>query len=248
MNKLSLLLLLVFSFSYSQNFNGKVTYNVILSEDNSLYKEKDKLYLNALSASKDIEYTLIFNKKEAYFFLENSLKDQDPNYKFASIFSGYINPIYSNFKKNEYSYYPQQNPFFKSKEYLIKEDMPVAWELNNETKKIGDYECFKATVKVPSFSIKTTSDNSFEYNEYFEVITAWYTPQIPVATGPMGYGNLPGLILELRTEKAVYGAKLINLNAKTEQSEIKAPDAEKEVGYFEYIKLHHKQMQDMRKR
>ena len=36
-----------------------------------------------------------------------------------------------------------------------------------------------------------------------ETVTAWYTPQIPVSHGPAEYGGLPGLILELTTDKTV---------------------------------------------
>ena len=28
-------------------------------------------------------------------------------------------------------------------------------------------------------------------------MTAWFTPEIPVSTGPAMYGGLPGLILEI---------------------------------------------------
>ena len=40
-------------------------------------------------------------------------------------------------------------------------------------------------------------------NADVETITAWYTPQIPVSHGPAQYGGLPGLILELTTDKTV---------------------------------------------
>ena len=40
-------------------------------------------------------------------------------------------------------------------------------------------------------------------NADIETITAWYTPQIPVSHGPAQYGGLPGLILELTSDKTV---------------------------------------------
>jgi GLPGLI family protein len=44
------------------------------------------------------------------------------------------------------------------------------------------------------------------------LVTAWYAPDIPVRFGPIGYGGLPGLILELQNESATFYVTKINLN------------------------------------
>uniref|UniRef100_UPI00404ACD98 GLPGLI family protein n=1 Tax=Flavobacterium sp. TaxID=239 RepID=UPI00404ACD98 len=47
-------------------------------------------------------------------------------------------------------------------------------------------------------------------------ITAWFCPKIPVPYGPNGYGELPGLILELKTYVSTIIVKTINLNVTPE--------------------------------
>jgi GLPGLI family protein len=60
-------------------------------------------------------------------------------------------------------------------------------------------------------------------NERNVLIEAWYTPQIPLNIGPRGYGNLPGLIIELKQATLLYVAKEIVLNPK-KKSVIKIPN------------------------
>jgi GLPGLI family protein len=66
------------------------------------------------------------------------------------------------------------------KNYLIDEPMPVInWNMTQETKKIQELDCQKATA---TFRGRT-------YN-------AWFTNQLPYSNGPWKLGGLPGLILE----------------------------------------------------
>lgn len=69
--------------------------------------------------------------------------------------------------------------------YLVYETIPVfKWEIeNNETKKIGDYICKKATT-------------TFRGRNYI----AWYTLDFPTQFGPWKFNGLPGLILEVYDE------------------------------------------------
>ena len=45
-------------------------------------------------------------------------------------------------------------------------------------------------------------------------VIAWYAPEISLNYGPKGYGNLPGLILELQEGEFKYYAAKITLNPK----------------------------------
>jgi GLPGLI family protein len=89
-----------------------------------------------------------------------------------------------------------QNLDFNAKKYTAEFDFnKVNWTLENEEKFIDGYKCYKAT-----------------YKHKFVNVTAWYCPSLPYSTGPIEYGGLPGLILELQRNKLVYLATNINLN------------------------------------
>lgn len=68
--------------------------------------------------------------------------------------------------------------------FLMKDIISNDWELSSETKYIGKFKCYKAT------SICNTCTNN-------QIVTIWYTPEIPVSFGPARYGGAPGLILEV---------------------------------------------------
>jgi GLPGLI family protein len=73
-------------------------------------------------------------------------------------------------------------------QYVKEKRVTQNWKLQKETKKIGNFDCHKATTK-------------FRGREY----TAWYTNEIPVPYGPWKLQGLPGLILEAYdTEKDIY--------------------------------------------
>ena len=59
-------------------------------------------------------------------------------------------------------------------------------------------------------------------------ITAWYTPQIPVSTGPDTYYGLPGLILELNAGRTTMLCTEVAISSK-EALEIEEPNKGKEV-------------------
>lgn len=88
--------------------------------------------------------------------------------------------------------------------FLIKKPK-LNWTILKDFKKIGNYNCYKATTE-----IIVNSKNKKH------IITAWFTPEIPVSFGPLGYDGLPGLILELEAYKGIYYAKKITLNTKEE--------------------------------
>lgn len=72
---------------------------------------------------------------------------------------------------------------------LVKDTLAIIkWKLVNETKLIGNFNCKKATAH-------------FKGRDY----TAWYTTKINTFFGPLKFGQLPGLILELYdTNKKIF--------------------------------------------
>lgn len=77
------------------------------------------------------------------------------------------------------------------------------------------------------------------------LVTAWYTPMIPVQNGPGEYSGLPGLILELNVYKTTILCSKIVLNPK-EGEIIKIPTKGKEVTKKEYNKIVKEKTDEMR--
>ncbi|KOP40233.1 GLPGLI family protein [Flavobacterium sp. WLB] len=157
---------------------------------------------------------------------------------------------------------------FMGKEFLVVDSLPkLNWKLEQETKQIGGYNCFKATaVKEASKTDfrnfrpknndkkdeakKTSGETKTNFEDNFEIpkeitVTAWYTPEIPVNQGPENYWGLPGLILEVNDGKTVILCSKIVLNAK-EKAEIKPSKKGKVVSQKEYDETVIKKMEEFR--
>lgn len=160
---------------------------------------------------------------------------------------------------------------FAGKEFLVKDSLPkLDWVLSSETKQIGNYTCFKATAVRPvsqsdfrNFRRKKEDEKKEETKveekkedrntnlmDQFEmpkeiVVTAWYSPDIPVNQGPENYWGLPGLILEVSDGKTVILCSKIVMNPK-EKKEIKAPKKGTTVTQKEYDKIVAEKMEEWR--
>src|SRR6185369_6523624 len=66
----------------------------------------------------------------------------------------------------------------------------MQWKLTGNQKMILNYPCQEAILQDTS-----------------KKVTAWFTPAIPVSTGPNGYSNLPGLVLSADIDN---GKRIIN--------------------------------------
>lgn len=155
------------------------------------------------------------------------------------------------------------------KEFLIQDTIPkINWKMEQETKEIGGYLCFKATAKQKSQTSdfrnfrmkkkeeeekkdKATADKNKPTNfmqmaempKEIEII-AWYTPDIPISNGPENYFGLPGLILEVSAGKTTLLCSKIVMNSK-DKKEIKAPTNGKVVTQTEYDEIVKKKMEEM---
>ncbi|MFV8328509.1 GLPGLI family protein [Flavobacterium sp. ZS1P14] len=171
--------------------------------------------------------------------------------------------FYKNVKDKSYTVDKE----FMGKEFLVKDSLPnLKWKMESETRVIGGYNCFKATAtravsktdfrnfrprrdeataaKVADATKKTNFMDAVEMPKEV-VITAWYTPEIPVNQGPEGYWGLPGLILEINDGKTVILCSKVVLNPKA-RAEIKAPTKGKLIAQKEFDETVIKKMEEFR--
>lgn len=129
---------------------------------------------------------------------------------------------------------------FFGKEFLITDSLSkTKWNLSSsETKKIGNYTCYKATAIIKPTE-EEKEDKAIVLTETAPkeiTITAWYTPEIPVGHGPGNYWGLPGLILEVNDGHTALLCSKITLRPK-EKLVIKAPKKGSKVTKAEYDKI-----------
>ncbi|MBC7523745.1 MAG: GLPGLI family protein [Flavobacterium sp.] len=179
--------------------------------------------------------------------------------------SGGGGTFYKNVKEKAYTVDKE----FMGKEFLVKDSLPkLNWKLEQETRVIGGYTCYKATaVKEASKSDfrnfrpkndddkkanTAKSDDKDKKTNFLEgldipkeiTITAWYTPEIPVNQGPESYWGLPGLILEVNDGKTTVLCSKVVMNSK-EKADIKAPTNGKVISQKEYDETVIKKMKEM---
>ncbi len=222
--------------SNSQSNTGKVIYRASINTDSyveGIKKDKrikediKKLKMSNASRSIPMNFFLFFNGNESLYHAEydlNEQRDMQIGWNQTGVVAGddYISYVNIATKENL-----KQN-FFLDK--LLISVVPLEWVLTQETKKIGDYICFKAT--------SILKEEREEGGCYSEPITAWYTPEIPVTFGIQNFTGLPGLTLELFIEtkygELQYKATSIELNVK--KIKIKKPKG-KVITHKKYIEL-----------
>ena len=269
---LTVLVMLSFSMR-AQDFQGKAYYesktNVELNlEGREMSEERKKMIMENLKQALEKTYILTFNQSESVYKEEEKLEQPG-----GRGFGGFM--AMSGITSGGYYKDIKQTTFYDARElfgkkFLVKDTLSrLNWKLGNESKKIGNYTCFKATAvkpvdKMDFRSMRRRGDrndeekdesakDSTKTNSIFEeveipkevVVTAWYTPEIPVSQGPGEYWGLPGLILEVSADRTTILCSKIVMNPK-EKEEIKAPSKGKEVTQEEYREIMVKKMEEMR--
>lgn len=243
----------------SQNINGIATYQTKTDVDFNMKSRQVSPEMQAqikAMMKKQFEktYTLKFNQEESIYQEEQSLDAIGAGGLGMMMGSFQPGRRYKNITNNTFK---EETEFF-GKLFLIEDNLEdYEWEMTNESKKIGQYVVFKAvaTQKIDSLDFteyrqkpkNTKEKNDAETDTIYsplddielpkeKKIIAWYTPQIPIQTGPDEYWGLPGLILELKSGKTTMLCSKIVLNPK-DDIEINIPSKGKSVGRDEYKKI-----------
>lgn len=200
---------------------GRLTHKEITGLAKDIKDVSDWLTKLSLESDK-IEYTLNFTLNEAYFFANPTIIDNDGiNFELAATNARGKLKYYQNNNTKEFRDYRDSK---RTGKIIVNEEPKYNWTLLNETKIIDNHVCYKATTPV-------SYDDGFRKQNY--IFTAWYSPEIPVVYGPIGLGGLPGLILELETDKATFFAKKIDLSLDKEPeiNKLTSPKAVSEETY-----------------
>lgn len=248
----------------SEDFQGKAYYfsksRMELGNWGARLSEAQKKQVAArLKNRLEKTYVLVFNKEESIFDEEDKI----------DAISGATDSWGKNFTpgeqyKNVKSNSQVQFQEFYGKRFLVKDKLqPIEWKMGTESKKIGDYMCFKATASIPtneltwySFSWDRLRNNNQQNGDPAQgeekeaevamtEVEAWYTLQIPVLHGPLEYWGLPGLILEISAGDTTILCSKIVMNPD-EKIEIEAPDKGKVVTKSEYQKIITEKMREFR--
>jgi GLPGLI family protein len=173
-------------------------------EKHNGYNKKMILFFDKSTSTYYQEY--IFNDIEAYeYFYEVSLKTS----------------LYKNLNEKQY----WQNKQILDKYFTITDSLPdYKWEITGESKKIGSYLTIKAIGEENKIIRKGAKNHKIKRK-----LTAWFCPEIPISNGPELYGGLPGLIMEISSEREIYVLKELLINPK-KKLKIKKPKIHKMKG------------------
>lgn len=252
------------SFLYAQDFQGKAEYmykaQMNLGRWGAKMSEAQKNQIAArLKNRLEKKYILTFNKEASVY----------NEYEKLDAMSGATDSWGKNFTPGEQYKNVKTNAFvqeqeFYGKKFLVEDELlKIDWKMSGETKKIGNYNCFKATAMIPSSKMafwefswsrlrqeegETDTENAGEDEEQTEAMTevvAWYTPQIPVSQGPSEFWGLPGLILEVSSGSTTMLCSKIIINPE-EKTEVKAPKRGNAVTKMEYKDIIFTKMKEFR--
>jgi GLPGLI family protein len=186
--------------SYSQN-NISILYKLKIFDEEGIFKNNQNLrdaFLNTINSVDKTEFKLIIAGNNAKFYKDKNASNTSEG--FVNGFSGFTGNVY--YKKD--SIYSKieilgNNIFLKT---FKKEN----WNLEKESKMIDNFLCYKATNLNKVIGLKDKIWN--------HPVVAWYCPELPFAFGPNGYGNLPGLILELQVRNVSFTMSKIDFDSK----------------------------------
>ena len=217
MKKLQIILAIFFPLLLTaQQTEGTVTYEETIKLNLEMPEEYAEFASRMPKEHKSLK-ALAFNSK-ASLYKNVEKEDEDPA---NAAMEGGVRTVVHMGQSSESEYFKDletetsvEMKDFMGKRFLIKgEQKKIAWKLTGEQKAIHGYTCQKAT-----------------FTDSSKTVEAWFTSQIPVSTGPEGFGGLPGLILEVSMDDgdAVITAQDISLESLPANT-LKAPKKGKEV-------------------
>ena len=247
------LFIFISSFSFAQDFQGKAYYMSKISIDKSFmdnprFASRRGYMENMIKRNTEKDYLLEFNSTESFYTEREKLDvGESQGYNWMAIYvSNNIGKLYKNLQdKVSINETEMMGKFF-----LVTDPIEnMSWKMTGESKKIGQYTCYKATYekevteRVFSFGSQNQNQNNMETKTV--EVSAWFTPEIPISNGPGLYQGLPGLILEVNDGRTTILCTKIVLNPD-DKSKIKQPKKGKTISNTDFVALQDQKRQEAR--
>jgi GLPGLI family protein len=241
--------LLSTAYLRAQDFKGIAEYRSVTTRKNATIKMTgvdpalEAQMKETLSKPVESSFTLYFDKTASVYEMVVRL---DPNTP-AGMRPFTPGKRYNNLKEGIVLFERE----LYDKEFIVQDSLEMPeWKLENETKKIGNYTCHKATytiiIEPPKADVTDKAIDLMASLPRREiVVTAWYAPEIPVSHGPSDYWGLPGLILGITTDSITMLCTKLTLNPK-EAVEVKAPNKGEKVTQEEFNEIGRKKSEQMK--
>lgn len=137
---------------------------------------------------------------------------------------------YMDFQARKYHQYNE----FMGREFNISDTLSMqGWRMTGKQGIVLGYPCMEA---------KKVQDDTV-------TVLAWFTPRIPVSTGPMGYTGFPGAVLYVNIDDGQTTISATNIiMGRTSEEELEFPNDGDEMGREEYETLVKEKTAEMRRR
>lgn len=206
MKRMVFFVLLVGSFSFSQTKGGEATYGVTYLDDDNENKKKLKeifvnMYPDIETTANDLLFTLKFNTESSVFYgneFEGIVSSNE-----VKLAQGMIGYAFKTWQNTDFYY-----RYNERQSYVGQRPKNFEWQITSESKTIDNFLCYKA------IGFETITNK--KVGRVKKATIVWFCPEIPYSYGPLHFGGLPGLILELQTAQAVYGLKSLVLKDNIE--------------------------------
>lgn len=219
----------------AQNNSGIITYKEVIITKPDMKQAEEQgwaQWADMVPDSVVFHKKLIFNQEASSYV--NIKIEEDPNEQnyMKKMMTRYANADNQTYINSETGDFVEQQDFM-GKTFLIKgKPEEIKWKITGEMKVIMSYPCLKAT-----------------YKDTTETVDAWFTTEIPSGIGPEKYGNLPGAILQLSTNKDKRPKTLTAISIDFKEittSELSEPKEGKEVTREEYYKIVQEKIAEMK--
>jgi GLPGLI family protein len=256
---------------FAQEIYGEATYasktKVDMSwmdENRDITPERRKMIEKNMKQFTEKTYVLKFNRNEAEYSEVKELAAPSQGRNWGSFMGSAMGGTkYKNLKEN---LQVEQRDMF-GKLFLIKDSLPALdWKVTGESRTIGNYMVVKATAYKPvdemdwsnwrrrrqSEKKDSVAVAEGDMEKLYEkpdsvMVTAWFTPQIPVQHGPGEYAGLPGLIMEVSEGNTTILLTEIKMNPE-DREELKPETKGEVVTMQEYSTTFTEKMREMRER
>ncbi len=235
---LCFVVVLMLTFNCFSQLNGKATYSVISNINTEDIKDQTarELMEGVNKEISKLEFTLTFNTHGSLFEVNKILEadNANPYHRKIALASCKGNDVW-HYSKEEDLRICKLNMFDQEFTIISKPD-ELRWTMEKESKMTGKHKSYKATTIIKVVGSKGLSERQ---------VIAWYTPEIPVNYGPLGFQNLPGLIMELHMDKVIYQLKSVKFSE--DEPKIDLPLLKNSISQEEFYAIADKRIARFRK-